>query len=602
MPRRRAAPAPEVEEEVQVDPDWTKTLPVELLCEIFYLLASTDPARLVEARRNAPERAIRRSARVNAGLSSSWRLRGWFVVAHVCARWRTLALEQTALWTKIDINLGPSWVDAFIARCDPLPFVFLTKPKTTEIKGHIEARHIVFANTLRHHASRIRQLELSVPYLGPRTVGLQPDASTPQYPSQTYAALEVLILREAHVGLTSEEWSSSRFPRLQRLSCSGTRSIPWNIATFSNITHLVVRAFLLSDGEKTKLNTCLADLSSLEQLYMDRAIIESTSHRKLHLPHVRWLGLRDSNSRVRSFLNTLDAPSLRTTDLFFTKHNVTHVTFNALLSSVLTHMPAESFKDLTVFQMSAYPRMQIFLGASQREEDAGLVRVPAEDFVTKGVLARYWTVADLDKYYLGINDDASTNVGGRLLNFLAEAGRVFQEADHETVVLPFPNVQTIRLAGSWDSQALSKALSAMSGVKHIRIYEDATWFAFSSVMNDPSSGGLFPQLETIALAYSNALMAPAFLPSAYPFPGEAKFSTFDRLSDLVSYRAEMGMPIRAIYLYQADAFVSAFQAYFGSSLGDKGLSMLNMIQEDQGMRRWFNSDKNVYDSNDPKWR
>ncbi|VDC05336.1 unnamed protein product [Peniophora sp. CBMAI 1063] len=79
--------------EAQVDWDLTKSLPAELLRDIFYILAESDPARLMETQKAASEALVYGSPLHNVGLSSSGRLRGWFVVAHVCAR-TTVSLEH----------------------------------------------------------------------------------------------------------------------------------------------------------------------------------------------------------------------------------------------------------------------------------------------------------------------------------------------------------------------------------------------------------------------------------------------------------------------------------------------------------------------------
>ncbi|KZV70454.1 hypothetical protein PENSPDRAFT_752514 [Peniophora sp. CONT] len=592
---------PEPEEDVQ------SVRKSKLLRVIFYLLASGDPARLVDAPKNSPERAIRRSTRINTGLSTSWRLRGWFVVAHVCARWRALSLGQPALWTVIDINLGPSWVDAFIARSDPLPFVFRTKPKGFGYnKPHAAARNRTFNNIIHGHASRMGQLNLDTPYLVSRRDGYQISTTLPEHFFQTYPALETLALHGSSMNLNIHSWESFSAPRIQKLSLHGIKTFPWTLAALSRITHLVVRSTTLSNTDKPKLEACLFKMLSLERLYLSGVLPDERTERKLYLPCLQQLGLRDAARRLQIFLQSLDAPSLRSTETSSTSHVDIHVPFNKLISSTLTHVPAANFADITVVRSVSHPRVHISLRASQREEEVGPPRTYSDDYTRGSLLTRQWSPSELDTCFLAL-DNTFGGTGDYTFDLSAKAWPIVIIPSAipeipETISFPFPHVQTARLIGDWKPQEISEAFSTMTGVKHLRLYDSDSFSACSSALSDSSSGTLFPQLETLSIAYSEASKVPAWfrLPYSYGQRDSQELSAYARLKDTVNARSAIGIPLRALYFHQADAFISAIRKH-ASSNGTDCSAVVDLIQEDPGMRRWYDSEKKQYTSNDPKW-
>lgn len=573
---------------------------------IFYLLASSDFARLVDAPKNSPERAIRRSTRINTELSTSWRLRGWFVVAHVCARWRALSLGQPALWTVIDINLGPSWVDAFIARSSPLPFVFQTKPKGSGYnKHHAAARDLTFNKILREHASRMGQLNVDAEYLVSRrddfnryTTDL-PDRFFQQYP-----VLEVLTIHGSSISSYMHSWASFSAPRVQKLSLQGVKTFPWDLPALWRITHLVVRSFMLSNTEKVNMEACLATMPSLKQLYLDGVLPDNRTDRTPRLPHIQRLGLRDAGRRLQAFLQYLEAPSLRA--IGFTHlagYSDNHIPFDTLMSSALAHVPATNFTDLTVVRSMHYPRVHISLRACESAEDVGLLRTYSDGYTSGGnVLTCQASLSDIDTSFLAL-DDAVGETGRHILELSSTARSIAAGATPEPVSLPFPNVQTVRVIGDWKPQEISESFSTMTGVKHLRLYDPASFFAFSTTVGDSSSGLLFPQLDTLSIAYSEASQAQAWVRSRYPGYGSRDTqdpSPYARLDNLVKARVRIERPLRAIYLHQADAFISAIREHASSTGADCSL-VVDLIQEDQGMRRWYDSEKKQYQSNDPRW-
>ncbi|KZV70453.1 hypothetical protein PENSPDRAFT_651463 [Peniophora sp. CONT] len=400
MPSARRRVENVMEPEDDVRSDHTKTLPTELLRVIFYLLASSDPARLVDAPKKSPERAIRRSTRINTGLSTSWRLRGWFVVAHVCARWRALSLGQPALWTVIDINLGPSWVDAFIARSDPLPFVFKTKPKGSDddnIKEHVVAREATFNKTLCEHASRLVELDVDGAYA---LVTQNPFYSTvlPECSFQQYPVLEVLLLRGLRMDLNKQSWASFSAPRLQKLSLHGAQSFPWNLPALSRISHLVVTSSFPTVIEKSNLESCLSNLLTLEALYLEH-VLNDPSERKLNLPRVRRLGLHDTAVRVNSFLQYMDTPSLSAADISSNGYGRGYIAFNDIMSSTLPHVSTTHITDLTVVRSIQHPRVHIMLRACH-SEDIGTIHPYTDEHLPRNpgeVATRFLALDDVPR-------------------------------------------------------------------------------------------------------------------------------------------------------------------------------------------------------------
>ena len=49
---------------------------------------------------------------------------GWIKVSHVCSYWRDVALENTNLWTKINLDLGREWVSEMSMSAKQASLVF----------------------------------------------------------------------------------------------------------------------------------------------------------------------------------------------------------------------------------------------------------------------------------------------------------------------------------------------------------------------------------------------------------------------------------------------------------------------------------------------
>ncbi|VDC05338.1 unnamed protein product [Peniophora sp. CBMAI 1063] len=624
MPRRRTAAASEVHEQGPVPVDLTQALPAELLCEIFDILAACDAAHLIEERIYVIGSARTRKNRVDRHAS---RLRGWFVITHVNARWRALALGRSSLWTSVDINLGPSWVSAFIARSDPLLFVFRTESRRiSSIESWTAARIRTFNEVLSQHAHRVRQLDVHSIYHQPQQVP-NTNAHTIQLPRlffRDYPALETLCWHENTVGIVTQSWSSLRLPQLRRLSLHGpVMFAAWKSLSPSHLTHLVVRENSLggSGVEKANVEAHLPSLAALEYLYLDGVVPHNAvSDHKLCLPRLQRLGLRDGASNVLSFMQALEAPSLLHAETSYCRHDMDRLPFGTLISATLAHVPADAFTALTLVRSAAFPgpRAHVRLRASCDIEFARPVRLYLDEYLSENTLTRRWTPNALDAEFLALDSPhhRSDSHDSRVLELSANTdwgGGPDLDPTHDPVHLPFPNVQTVCLAGTWDPQALTEAFSLMSNVKHIRLYDHNSFAACCSAMSadtalgaEPSTSRAFavlPRLETLAIAFPSVSgFRPKSVFSEYCGSRNSNgVSIYDRLRDLVKARAAIGRPIRAVYLHQADEFMSSFRKHVRRA-GEEDEAVLGLIEEDQGPRRWFDVEKQEYVSNNPEWR
>ncbi|KZV70449.1 hypothetical protein PENSPDRAFT_442235 [Peniophora sp. CONT] len=299
-------------------PDFTLTLPFELLCDIFSTLVHDDPARLLD-KSDSPSDD-------DSQLPYNGHIRGWFVVTHVCSRWRKIAIGQPALWAHIDVRIGADWVKRFIKRSRPLPITFeaFCEDATTGSPvatynarryGYYHSlariREQVCRDTMRAHGDRMRQLDIrwGVNVRG-RTV--------PSTIKRSFPVLDTLLMRDCGLGLPLSEVFAFDAPGLRRLCVQDVTSFPWDLPSFSHLTHLVLECVsAFGFGGSGFFFDILRRNGALQQLCLGGVIPtqDHISERTVDLPHLSSLCLSGTADRVSTFRASLRTPALRSDEL-----------------------------------------------------------------------------------------------------------------------------------------------------------------------------------------------------------------------------------------------------------------------------------------------
>ncbi|VDC05335.1 unnamed protein product [Peniophora sp. CBMAI 1063] len=585
--RPEVAPDPEPEPAELPTDDLTKTLPVELLSAIFHISRDIDPARLIDAPKNSSEQAICRGSRINAELSPSWRLRGWFAVTHVCARWRTLALARPTLWAIVYLNLGPSWVDTFIARSDPVPFIFLTEARKGQfsysgapggldiIQAVIDSSQRTFDKVLSEHASRLLQLDINDSLLTSDILGLRPIEALPKKIFQRLPALQTLVLHGYDMSIESQPWESFDVPCLQKLILSGIKSFPWEMPSLAGLSCLVVKGSIGARGNNfqwSRLRDALSRISELEQLHLELmpiSIYDEITKDKVTLPRLRRLGLRDQAHCLKFLLRIIDAPALRGMDISqcvaFGGTDTPH--FDQILSASLMYLPSESLTDLSI----AIGHRRTSMRVCQSTLDVGLIYLSQSDgydHIGQEALVRGLDATEPYKPLLSLDDSLPAS-NSYVLN-LSVTGAI-------RVPLPLSGVNTLRFDGILSAQEIHDAFHTMLSVKHIRVYSHASLPGMFSALAITTPTMLFPALESIAFAYGDAA-SRQWISSGSVEGFES--SPHLELCNLVRARATSGRPFRCLYFPRSESVISAFEAY-ASEAGQKCPDVVELIKEDQ---------------------
>ena len=268
-------------------------LPPEILAWVFHLLALKEPP------------------------FSGRRELGWIRVTHVCRHWREVALDNSSLWAKITCGMptNTKWMSEILARAKNtlLDIEFHTLTETGPEALFMIPPHLSHTRQLRGH--------MCAPHS---------DCVREIYCCEA-PALE-------HFKLTSNSYSpipfpdlggnmlfKGRAPRLRTFSLSHV-VIPWSLVPRGQITQLKIvypesgdpefDEDDYSSGNLNQLIDLLVNCPALETLVLDSCLpsqlTEHPHYRTIHLPHLSYLRIRDSTSRIMSMLKMLKLPSSTT--------------------------------------------------------------------------------------------------------------------------------------------------------------------------------------------------------------------------------------------------------------------------------------------------
>ncbi|KAI0048596.1 hypothetical protein FA95DRAFT_1539496 [Auriscalpium vulgare] len=239
--------------------------PAEIIAHIFsFLVQLAEDVSFVSIGHG--ERVDREATR-----SSSW-----VHVAHVCRRWRTIALQSTALWRHVNLDLGGSWAMEFIQRANNHPLSFRARRKLTRHAENIAVKYSDRASALHFSSPQggftrfFRRLAEGppLPLLTSITIDIKgiTMGDEDQHHSSLLPGLQAPNLR--HLVLCSPlpaRWSSmSRFTNLRTLDVRLQHFTPpiWPILTLTNLLDclqnmLVLQTLSITDDLPSPKNVTL---------------------------------------------------------------------------------------------------------------------------------------------------------------------------------------------------------------------------------------------------------------------------------------------------------------------------------------------------------
>ncbi|KAI0311322.1 hypothetical protein OF83DRAFT_1151479 [Amylostereum chailletii] len=236
-------------------------LPPELLCQIFAIVRDT-------------------SGQHHGRL-------GWVSLTHVCHGWREIALQDTLLWSTIDMNtVRGRWLDERLSRSGSSPLsLTIEMPVAGELRTmdfNATAAEVA-ARVIEGHSDRIQTLVVfaDLPkYL--RTVNKLP---FPALESLTFTAN---FLRTDERGPRPEDVSAARVPLLRVLALADI-AFRWESAIYDNLVDLSLESVVKRERpSREQLRGLFSRMTRLEMLRLFNFALDDADHpppsSKIHLP------------------------------------------------------------------------------------------------------------------------------------------------------------------------------------------------------------------------------------------------------------------------------------------------------------------------------
>lgn len=190
---------------------------------------------------------------------------GWINATHTSLYWRNTLLSNPSFWTRMPFSLGKTWVDAFVHRCQSLPFDIRLETGLRLFGPWVYE----FCATYFH---RVRDFEVGYSYDMP--IDDDPIYALLERPSTTLQALSVDRMWRR---LEYPRMRSSQYPRLRSLhidlSTMDAGDIPWRDIGPSELADLSVTAQRPSHIDRILSDVvyCLQRLQALVTLKLNLA-------------------------------------------------------------------------------------------------------------------------------------------------------------------------------------------------------------------------------------------------------------------------------------------------------------------------------------------
>jgi hypothetical protein len=244
----------------------------------------------------------------------------WIGITHVSQRWREIALNFSALWTRIHFH-HPKWAKEMIARsqhASPIVNVYIPSLRPSEAR--------LLKSFLQQHLSRVQVPDIwdtDSQLLAKLFQDIQPSS----VPCLSTLSLSVLRLwqepgTEPSAVLDSLQIVDSRLLNANSLRKLNVSITPrWDLSLFSGLTHLKLgdgRDMPRTQTSQREFLDALRRMPKLQSLHLNGPVLPETvdksSLEPVHLPDLRDLSVLDTAPTVEFFLHHVTfPPTTRTT-------------------------------------------------------------------------------------------------------------------------------------------------------------------------------------------------------------------------------------------------------------------------------------------------
>ncbi|KAI0284063.1 hypothetical protein BC826DRAFT_170889 [Russula brevipes] len=301
-------------------------LPPEVLARIFHLVAGS-PWQKQESLR-------------------------WISVTHVCRHWRQVALDDSSLWAKISGRMASTtWISEMLARARNAPLAIdLLETPDAETLAMFTAH---FAHT---HEFRLRGL------VTPHFDDSIREICSLEAPALEHFELGVRVAPP--VTFLRAPFFNGMAPKLRTFSLSQIH-VPWSFIPRGQLTQLKITLF--GEGEPIAGGPSLGDSNSLIDLLINCPVLEilvlesclpqsitRPSHvQAIHLPHLSYLSLRGSSSRVANLFRILKLPPSTALRMRCTSENTATNNDHHLLPLVSAHFHDPASVEIKSFKVTS---------------------------------------------------------------------------------------------------------------------------------------------------------------------------------------------------------------------------------------------------------
>ncbi|TFY80164.1 hypothetical protein EWM64_g3846, partial [Hericium alpestre] len=283
-------------------------LPTEILTYIFAILTDVDPPKRISF--SSGERIER----------VYYRRLGWIRVTHVCSSWRQQALANFRLWTNIDAEHTPVWMDEVILRSRQMPLAFSLDIDKFHYNQWNEVRNVVERVLSPAFSLRLSRFHFKIWFEGEMDSLLKMLVNPAPL-------LEELELRTESPMVSSRDLSTifaSSMPRLRRLALEGWAPSFEDLPYLRNLTSLEIVNARKSSSRPVLVADCLDVLTHsplLESLIL-KGIFKSTettncARAPVALDRLSMLGLQSTIPELVTFLRGLRVPATSAVEIDF---------------------------------------------------------------------------------------------------------------------------------------------------------------------------------------------------------------------------------------------------------------------------------------------